>query len=218
MKHFYEHDSLCFIFSADFRQLGYTIKKMYGESFDSDLYMQRFFDAVFTLNSNEYEKYINEELLYEIDEIHIAHEICKVAISYNALSIRETNKFIKKYKAIEKEIFSKDHFNPEVNLVKYVFVPWGMALKYKNSNEYRLFMSGQLQEEEITRFLGTSKDLAIWLRDCCYQNQRIQAEENISEKLFEVYKRFFGRAGFKYFGESHSDDYLRRKILSYIEF
>ena len=96
LKHFYSHDSLCFLISADLKQLAHTIKKLYGSEFDSDLYLQRFFDATFTLNGNNYEKYIANELDFDISRTYIVNEICKVAIAYTNLTIREINKFIKK--------------------------------------------------------------------------------------------------------------------------
>ena len=217
IKHFYEHDSLCFIFSADFKQLGYTIKKMYGENFDSDLYLQRFFDTTFMLNSSDYEKYISEELLYDIRDTYIAHEICKVAIAYNTLSIRETNKFIKKIKVIKDEIFSFNMYNPELVVVKAIFVPWAIALKYKNSEKYQALIYGDLEEQEIRAFMDTSKDLAKWLKDCCY-GWRDDEELCIYTKVYEAYKKYFRKAEFRYWGEEYQDTSMRRKVLSYIEF
>lgn len=217
VKHFYEHESLCFIFSADFKQLGYTIKRMYGENFDADLYLQRFFDSTFMLNSSDYEKYISNELLYSIDNTHIAHEICKVAISYNSLSIRETNKFVKKIKVIENEVFDFDGFNPELAAVRAVFVPWAIALKYKNSSGYHTLIDGNLKEDDIRHYLDTSKGLTRWLTECCYRRRDIEGID-ICAKLFENYKRIFRKAGFKYYEDEYQDMRTKRRILSFIEF
>lgn len=218
IKHFYNHDSLCFIFSADFGQLSNTIKKMYGENFDADLYMQRFFDAIFTLGSGDYEKYVNEELLFSIGETNIAHELCKVAIGTVGLSIRETNKFIKKIKTIQKEIFDFDEFYPETSAVKALFVPWALALKYCNSKEYKKLMEGELSIDDIKSYVDTSKELAKWLKDCCYGRRQETTEINIYEVLHDTYKSVFRKAGFKYYGEEGSRSYKKNKILSYIEF
>lgn len=47
VKHFYNHKALTIIFSADLIQLSNTIKKMYGNNFDAELYLQRFFVILF---------------------------------------------------------------------------------------------------------------------------------------------------------------------------
>ena len=218
IKHFYNHDSLCFVFSADFGQLSNTIKKIYGENFDADLYMQRFFDAIFTLSSSDYEKYINEELLYSIGQTNISHELCKVAIGNVGLSIRETNKFIKKIKTIEKEIYDFDEFYPEASAVKALFVPWALALKYSNSKEYRKLIDGELNITEIKDYVDTSIDLAKWLKDCCYGRRQETEDIDIYKVLYDTYKSVFRKAGFKYQGEERNELHIKNKVLSYIEF
>lgn len=124
VKHFYNHKALTIIFSADLIQLSNTIKKMYGNNFDAELYLQRFFDNTFSLNSSNYEKYINTELSYNITETYIINEISKIAISLCRLSIRETNKFIKKIKIIGSEI---GHMVPFLKIfqLQNAFLPLG---------------------------------------------------------------------------------------------
>ncbi len=218
VKHFYSHESLCFLFSADLKQLGHTIKKLYGTEFDSDLYMQRFFDAIFTLNGNSYEKYVNEELGYYISETNISHEICKVAISYNGLTIRETNKFIKRIKACEKSVFSSDEFYKENFLARAVFVPWGIALKYKNSHKYNAFINGEYRESDIREYLDTSKELPTWLKECYLGNAANSKEVDIYSKVFELYQQIFKQTKFKYYMTEDSGRVNRNTILSFIEF
>lgn len=218
VKHFYSHNSLCFLFSADLKQLGHTIKKMYGYEFDSDLYMQRFFDAIFTLNINNYEKYINEELGYYISETNISHEICKVAIAYNGLTIRETNKFIKRIKACEKSVFVWDDFYRDNYLARVVFIPWGIALKYKNSHKYNEFISGEFTETDIREYLNTSKKLPSWLRECYLGNSDRNRDIDICTEAFALYQRMFKQTKFNYYMNDEQGHLNKRDILSFIEF
>lgn len=218
VKHFYSHESLCFLFSADLKQLGHTIKKMYGSEFDSDLYIQRFFDSIFTLHGNNYEKYITEELSYKISETNIAHEICKIAISYNGLTIRETNKFIKRMKACEKSIFSSNSFYKEIFLCKAVFVPWGIALKYKNSHKYNAFLNGEYLEEDIREYLDTSKKLPSWLKDCYLGNRTPAQDIDIYKEVFNLYQQIFNQAKFRYYMSDDNEHITKSSILSLIEF
>lgn len=218
VKHFYSHESLCFLFSADLKQLGHTIKKLYGSEFDSDLYMQRFFDAIFTLNGNSYEKYIDEELGYSISDTNVSHEICKVAIAYNGLTVRETNKFIKRIKACEKSIFANDEFYMENYLARVVFVPWGIALKYKNSHKYNAFINGEYKASEIKDYLDTSKELPRWLKECYLGRKAGNEDVDIYKVVFELYQQVFKQTKFKYYLEQNSGHINKNMILSFIEF
>ena len=218
VKHFYSHDSLCFLFSADLKQLGHTIKKLYGTEFDSDLYLQRFFDAIFTLNGNSYEKYINEELGYYISETKISNEICKVAIAYNGLTVRETNKFIKRMKVCEKIVFNSDSFYKENYLARVVFVPWGIALKYKNTHKYNAFINGEYKESDINEYLNTSKELPLWLKECCFGRTPGTEEINIYEKVFNLYQMIFKQTKFSYYAQEDRGNMIRNAVLSLIEF
>lgn len=218
VKHFYSHNSLCFIFSADLKQLGHTIKKLYGSEFDSDLYMQRFFDAIFTLTGNDYEKYVNEELGYYISETNISHEICKVAIAYNGLTVRETNKFIKRMKVCEKSIFQWDDFYKENYLARAVFVPWGIALKYKNTHKYNAFVNGEYSESDIKEYLDTSKELPLWLKECYVGNSTKSQEIDIYKEVFRLYQQVFKQTKFRYHMYQDAVHINRATILSLIEF
>lgn len=217
-KHFYSHDALCFLFSVDLKQLGHTIKKLYGSEFDSDLYMQRFFDAIFTLNGSSYERYVNEELGYCISETNISHEICKVAIAYNGLTVRENKKFIKRIKAGEKSIFAGEDFYMGNWLARVVFVPWGIALKYKDTHKYNSFVNGEYNESDIKAYLDTSKELPAWLKECYVGKIYGKSDVDIYEEVFSLYQRVFKQTKFKYHRDNESINISRANILSYIEF
>ena len=218
IKHFYNHDALTFIFSADLKQLGNTIRKMYGEGFDAELYMQRFFDATFSLNSSSYEKYINEELSYNISETHIVNEISKIAISFCQLTIRETNKYIKKMKVIGKEIGRLDSFDKERSIARCVFVPWGTALKIRDISKYEKFMSGSLSITDIKRFIGYSPEIPNWLTEYYFGRNSNSTEVDIVSIIYDIYIGIFRTKNFKYLQEDDNISRLRNYVVPYIEF
>lgn len=218
IKHFYNHNALTFIFSADLKQLGNTIRKMYGECFDAELYIQRFFDATFSLNSSSYEKYINEELSYNITETHIINEISKIAISFCKLSIRETNKYVKKLKVIGKEIGHMDSFDKDISIAKCVFVPWGIALKIRDISKYEEFMSGSLPKTEIEKFIEYSPEIPSWLTNYYVGRNNDSNEFDITSKIYEIYISIFRGKSFKYLREDYNNSYLRNSVIPYIEF
>lgn len=218
IKHFYDHSSLTFIFSADLEQLGFTIKKLYGEHFDADLYLQRFFDASFTLNSASYEKYIIEELGFNIGSTDILNEICKIAISYCQLTVRETNKFVSKMKVVAKEISGVDHWEMETPVAQFVFIPWGIALKYKDNARYNSFMNGNLKKEEIRSFIEYSKELPSWLTEYYLRRREIPEDFDFVDTLYEIYLNAFKSKGFRYHREDYNIHSLRDRVAPYIEF
>lgn len=218
IKHFYNHDALTFIISADLKQLGNTIRKMYGEDFDAELYMQRFFDATFSLNSSSYEKYINEELSYNISETRMVNEISKIAISFCQLSIRETNKYIKKMKVIGNEIGRLEYADKELSIARCIFVPWGIALKIRDITKYEKFMSGSLPKTDIEKFIGYSPKISSRLTDYYCDINNNSTEVDIISIIYKIYIGIFRTKNFKYFQEDDDISYLRNDVVSYIEF
>lgn len=218
IKHFYNHDALTFIISADLKQLGNTIRKMYGEDFDAELYMQRFFDATFSLNSSSYEKYINEELSYNISETRMVNEISKIAISFCQLSIRETNKYIKKMKVIGNEIGRLEYADKELSIARCVFVPWGIALKIRDITKYEKFMSGSIPKTDIEKFIGYSPKISSRLTDYYCDINNNSTEVDIISTIYKIYIGIFRTKNFKYFQEDDDISYLKNYVVPFIEF
>ena len=218
IKHFYNHDDLSFIFSADLKQLSCTIKSLYGTQFDSDLYLQRFFDAVFTLNSSCYEKYITEELAFNISQTQILNETCKIAISNCGLSVRETNKFIKKIKTIRNQIDKLDSFDRKLSIARVVFVPWGIALKYRDMSQYESFIHGEITIDEIRKYISNSKGLLDWLSEYYNQNRNVSDNFDICVVLENIYHLIFKKKDFRYYGDDYENMNYRNIVLPLIEF
>lgn len=218
VKHFYNHKALTIIFSADLIQLSNTIKKMYGNNFDAELYLQRFFDNTFSLNSSNYEKYINTELSYNITETYIINEISKIAISLCRLSIRETNKFIKKIKIIGSEIGHMDSFFKDISIAKCVFIPWGSALKIRDVKKYAKFMTGNFTVKEIEEFLSYSPEVSKWLSDYYFDKKTVSDGTDIINEIYRIYISIFKNRTFRYLGEDYKNLNMRNEVVSYIEF
>ena len=218
IKHFYSGNNLCIILSSDLKQLGCTIKKLYGEHFDSDLYLQRFFDAIFTINRASYEKYINEELKFNISSNSIVNESCKVAISYNSLTVRETNKFIKKMKVIAQKLQNFPPNEKDLSVAKLLFVPWGLALKYRGNDNYDVFMNGSLNKSKIEEYLYYSKEIPKWISEYYYDRNDIPNDFNITEKVYSLYRSYFKGKDFIYHGDDYNSLNFRKQIIPYIEF
>lgn len=218
IKHFYSNKDLCIIFSTNLDELANTISGLYGFNFDAGLYLQRFFDAVFTLNSCNYERYINEELLYNISNTYVVNESCKIAISIQKLSIRGINKFIKQIKAINNQLVEQEAFSKETEIAKFVFVPWGIAAKYSGSEAYRRFINGEITKDEISKYINLSKDFPEWLSECLLQNHDKPEGFDIENELYEMYKHIFKMKDFNFHNEPINSDIRGKKVRSLVEF
>lgn len=191
LKHFYINNNLIFIISTDLNQLSHTVKKLYGESFDADLYLQRFFDGVFTLNIGSTEQYINEELKYDYSENYILSVVCSTLIEFYGLSIREINKFIKQIKILSPRLDRYINYKRVNGIAECLFVPWGLALKYKNNEFFIRFRQGRLKKEEFDSLFEFNPKLCRILIDNWHT--RFPNTDQLDEKqlLFELYKSTF---------------------------
>lgn len=59
IKHLFDVDNVVFIISTDTKQLAHSIKGVYGATFDSQRYLQRFFSRTYTLPSADVGQIIN---------------------------------------------------------------------------------------------------------------------------------------------------------------
>jgi hypothetical protein len=65
IKHFFSVDKLVFVVATDTDQLSHSIKAVYGEGFDADTYLRRFFQQRAKLPEPDFEQYISAKVLEE---------------------------------------------------------------------------------------------------------------------------------------------------------
>ncbi|HHG3167222.1 TPA: P-loop NTPase fold protein [Vibrio parahaemolyticus] len=62
IKHFFKIKKLVFVVSTDTTQLQHAVKAVYGESFDAQTYLHRFFDTRYSLNESSLEDFIKNKV------------------------------------------------------------------------------------------------------------------------------------------------------------
>ncbi|HHC6481657.1 TPA: P-loop NTPase fold protein [Vibrio parahaemolyticus] len=62
IKHFFKIKNLVFVVSTDTTQLQHAVKAVYGESFDAQTYLHRFFDTRYSLNESSLEDFIKNKV------------------------------------------------------------------------------------------------------------------------------------------------------------
>lgn len=220
LKHFYDNEDLVFLVSTDMIQLAHSVRNLYGEGFDGDLYLERFFKGIFTLSNLNYEKYIENELNYHIMDTYILNDCCKLVINYYDLSIREVIKLIKQISLLEYE-FSRNCFNKYISVAKFLFVPWGLGIKYKSNKLFNEFRTGKIKKESFVDYLNSNPSLASWLKECLYRD-KIPDNTVFEDVMYELYCYIFSSDKLKYYPvkveDVKFDNFNKETIRSLIDF
>lgn len=144
IKHYFDSDSIIFIFSTNLSQLTYTIKKFYGEGYDSCRYLNRFFDLTLRLPEVNLEKYCSNIKFYD-DNNYFITVVSRQVIKDYKLSLRQINKFHKLLKISVFNILKNRTF--DIHYVRYFCVsfinPIAIALSIIDVNKYNDFISGK---------------------------------------------------------------------------
>lgn len=151
VKHFYDNDKVVFVFSTNTEQLAYTIKKFYGEAFDGVLYLQRFFNNIFTLKSTneEIKKYLSKKYSVVVNRIDIINEVINACINYFDFTLRECDQFVENYKEFQALLYRRYSGKDDLFLhYIQVFSIILFSLKAKDLSEYRKFMHGNWNDFE----------------------------------------------------------------------
>ncbi|HCE4628146.1 KAP family NTPase [Vibrio alginolyticus] len=99
VKHLFDIPNMVFVLSTDTTQLECSIKAVYGEQFDSEEYLSRFFQRRLSLSKPDYLTFIrsqnlfsqvefNPDLIYPLVRIDTAQEIFAIICEINSISYR----------------------------------------------------------------------------------------------------------------------------------
>lgn len=106
IKHYFEDDRIIFVMSVNKAQLIHTIARYYGNDFDSNLYLNKFFDVNIQLPQVDTTNYFNMLDISCNSAIWIkkfATELQK----YYSLSLRDTTNYFQKICLIHKKYYGK---------------------------------------------------------------------------------------------------------------
>jgi hypothetical protein len=81
VKHLFDIPGLIFVIATDTEQLQHSIKAVYGEGFDSNKYLYRFFDRTFTLKQPDLEKFIKSLKIYNDQLLPVLLSSCDGLVS-----------------------------------------------------------------------------------------------------------------------------------------
>lgn len=206
IKHFYDDDRIVFLVSTNNRQLSASVCKVYGEKYDGDAYLDKFFDINLELPNNYIEKYI-----LAIDENIISQQYsaksCREIAKYYSFTMREYNRYLKAVETIKTYLDLRGTVLYLSDAINRIFIPLALALKIKRKSEYYNFIEGksfeiveQLIENNeyfygVARNILREKDINI-ITDInkmnLSENEKKEKENNeVINKLKEIYYNLF---------------------------
>ena len=147
LKHYFENDSITFVFSTNMRELQHTVRKYYGEGFNACKYLDRFFDLRITMPKANYQKFYT---LLNFDNSHYIYDaVCDAVIRTYHFEIREVAKYLRltkvaAYKAIHSEeyrfSFSEGH---GLEFCLLYVIPIMIGIKIHDMDVYEDFIHGK---------------------------------------------------------------------------
>ena len=200
IKHYFEIDNITFVLAVNTDQLAHTVKKFYGSGFDGYGYLNKFFDFPFSLQDPDVKKFAQEYLGKNVTRDIVTKVPIEVATSLD-MKMREIESYYKSLGLIESYLF-QNIFREDGNyqpLAQCVYVPFALALKIKNGDDYRVFITGG-GENQLKKFLLSASDTQEYIGQFCHDKALTTpgANEETASRIivdFAVvkYKAMFGR-------------------------
>lgn len=191
IKHYFDDDRIIFVFSTHLSQLTHTIKKFYGEGYNSYEYLNRFFNIKCTLPKIDIENYCKNIEFF--DSEHIINDISKKIIKKYDLSLRQINKFYTLLKISSFNIKNKEYrFKNEKGQFFYIaFInTLIITLNIIDGEKYNNLINGMDSSIFIDWLLYIYNDkFKYFFNDLLFENK--SNPENVNDKFKDIYTAVF---------------------------
>ncbi len=222
IKHYFDDDNIIFVFSTDLSQLTHTIKKFYGEGYDSCRYLNRFFDLRLRLpnvNDIHLEKYCGN-IEFKDNDYFITIASRQIIKKYN-LSLRQINKFYKLLKISTFNIFEKNISG--IQFYISFINPLVIVLNIIDIKQYNDFVSGKDSKPliELLKDLNNTRCKFIFEERFLNPEEYKNIDSNniylkLQERFEKMYEAIFGEDYSKndqiYIGNLHFDIEIKKLI------
>ena len=192
LKHFYNNQRLTIIVVTNNKQLSYTIRKYYGNEFDGYGYLNKIYDTVITLETENLDNYLKRHCQI-INSTYLPEDMSALLFNFLHFSYRECNKYMSMYRIVEPYTKYQDDFDRKRYLFEAdVLLPMALALKIKNIEEYNRFIKGE-SEEFIKKILNSiqyienDNKFEHWFKEVL----DVKNDETLEEVFIRRYKSLF---------------------------
>lgn len=202
IKHYFTNDRITFVFSINTSELQHTIRKHYGNDFNADRYLDRFFDWRLSLPPANLDKYY-QRIGFNSGDRPIDVVVTAV-ISKLKLEIREIEKFTRLTKAATHLFICKSGYyltsgsEHKALIFSFTFfMPIAIALKMYDSKLYNDFINGNGEKILLEIMSNLDLDYYLTLYGALYRLENSKLEDgtlviiSAEERLKEMYKAMF---------------------------
>ena len=184
IKHYFLHDKVVFVMSVNMRELQHTIKLHYGNDFNADKYLRRFFDFTIPLPTANMQKYYE---LISFNSSTARYYIADIIIQKYDFSLREITRYLQYLNVAVPEKYRTD-FEPQYFFYFDVLVPFLIGLSIHDFQQYQAFINGENFDEFIEIMQLGSPD---WLCKILLRgNETFETRHAVSSKLVSLAEKF----------------------------
>lgn len=206
IKHFYMNERIVFLIGVNNEQLSYTISNYYGNNFDGYGYLNKFYDLVIELDEITPSLYLNTVIKrYDSDDWidGVLHCLC----NYYKFQMRDINRLLNDYDLLD-EYFNSNVVGAYADDValRYIFLPYCLALKIKSKHKLREFLEGEgyIALEKFAKSSNKIKQIVeFYYENTAIKGNMLQSNED------EIFKYFKTRYD-EYFNNDSNDSYQKR--------
>lgn len=219
IKHYLKMENILIVCMTDIKQLSNCIKSVYGDDYNSNMYLDKIFDYKFNIPYTKYDmvSYINIRLNTHVQDNYMFDMVCLEIINYFNLSLRDVDKYLgyigKMFEITKNSGIS--HFSSRA-FVMYLFIPYYVVTLLFRQELYDNLMKGdfadylnfckrkKVAERLVYIYSDSLKDdfdenrlFEYFVYDCNLMLRQIKGENYIGEKYF------FNNASYLYGVESY---------------
>ena len=193
IKNYFLHDKIIFALSVNMSELQHTVKRHYGNDFNADKYLRRFFDFIIPLPPADMTKYYTT---INFDDGTARYYTASLVMKRYNFSLREITRYLQYLKVAVPEKYSTS-FNRKHCFYIEVLVPFLIGLSIHASKAYNDFRNG----EDMSYFLKIMQDSrSDWLCGIFLDgnetfekiNQSQRTLVSLAEKFKPAYECIFG--------------------------
>lgn len=183
IKHYFDRPNITFVFSTNIKELKNTVQNYYGNNFDGDRYLDKFFDLRLKLPKVELFYYL--KLLKVEEKYGFKADFLKQIINYFNLEMREITRFLKIFELSTNNmfgnVFTGDYEEHAMQMCKEYILPFLIGVYITNSKLFDETINGKA-EKKFVDFFMTNID-SLFFRAYNFGNQQVMCAE-IYQQLF----------------------------------
>lgn len=151
VKHYFGNENITFVVSMNINELQKTVRRYYGEEYNGEHYLYRFFDIFLELpapNLKNYYKMLSEKEDFSVGGI-LYWSYCNYLVSQFNFSLRDLNQFLLlsnsatfHFRRLSKIFYDCTKSDGFTNTVYMYLLPYMIALRMSSIEAYNSFVNG----------------------------------------------------------------------------